>query len=145
MRKVGFSVVSILLLCGGCVAYAQTASQECSSPKQAQGALVGAFRVLNTAEMRYYQANHRFADASELVNFDETKKLSANTRYSQAAAGSAAIGSPDDPLPGYNLRLSVGNDGKSYTITATKKAAPCAGVGATTDERGVIYFIEPLR
>ncbi|MGE5109320.1 MAG: hypothetical protein ACM3JB_00590 [Acidobacteriaceae bacterium] len=135
----------VLIVCCGSVAYAQTGSQECSSPNQGQGALVGAFRVFNTAEMRYHQTNHRFASMSELVNFDETKKLSANKGYSQPAADSVAIGSPDDPLPGYNVRTSVGDNGKSYTITATKKAAPCAGVGATTDERGVIYFIEPLR
>lgn len=135
----------VLIVCCGSVSYAQIGSQECSSPNRAQGALVGAFRVFNTAEMRFRQTNHRFANVPELVNFEDTKKLSANKGYSQPAADSVAIGSPDDPLPGYNVRSSVGDDGKAYTITATKKDAPCAGVGATTDERGVIYFIEPLR
>lgn len=135
----------VLVVCCGSVAFAQAGSQECSSPNREQGALVGAFRVFNTAEMRFRQANHRFANMPELLNFEETKKLSLNKSYSQPGADSIVVRSPDDPLPGYNVRSSVGEDGKSYTITATKKDAPCAGVGATTDERGVIYFIEPLR
>lgn len=136
----------LLLLTGSLASIsAQDASQVCPSPRQAQGALVGAFRVLNTAEVRFYQANHRFATTSELLNFDETKKLSAKTSYSQPVEGSIAIGAADDPLAGYTVHLTVGADGKSYVITATKKGEPCRGVGATTDERGVIYLIEPLR
>jgi hypothetical protein len=100
---------------------------------------------MNTAEMRFHMANKRYAEAPELFNYEETKKLSANTGYSQPAQGSVAIGSADDPLPGYKLRVTVGADGKSYVITATKNGGPCGGDGVTTDERGVIYFIEPLR
>jgi hypothetical protein len=135
-----------LLMLGGCVhGLAQSSSQSCDSTRQAQGALVGAFRVLNTAEARFNQSNHRFATVSELVNFDETKKLSADLRYSQPSSGSVAIGPADDLLQGYTVHLIVSADGKSYVITATKKEGACTGVGATTDERGVIYFIEPLR
>ncbi len=125
--------------------FAQNAPQVCNSPRQEQVALVGAFRVLNTAEMRFYQNNHRFATALELVNFDETKKLAADLQYSRPVSSSVAIGSADDPLSGYTVHLVVGADGKSYVITATKKEGTCTGVGATTDERGIIYFIEPLR
>ena len=145
MKRLAETALLLALLLCVPVVLAQTASPDCPSPRQAQGALVGAFRVFNTAEMRYNQANHHFANASELLNFDETKKLAANTGYSQPVAGSIAIGSADDPLPGYALRLSVGVDGKSYTITATKKASPCGAFGVMTDERGIIYFVEPLR
>ena len=142
MKKFG---LFLLLLCSFEVVYAQDASQVCSSPRQSQGALVGAFRVMNTAEMRFYAANKRYATLPELLNYEETKKLSANTGYSQPVEGSVAIGTADNPLPGYNARIIVGADGKSYVITATKNDGPCKGVGATTDERGLIYFIEPLR
>ncbi len=144
MRVTANLALAVLLLCAAGSSGAQTASDGCSSPRQAQDPLVGAFRVLNTAEMVFRETNHRFAKASELLDFPETRKLSANTHYSQPVPGSIVLGSVDDLLPGYTLRLSVGDDGESFTITATKKAGPCAGVGATTDERGVIYFIEPL-
>lgn len=135
---------SVFLLLGFVNVFAQQPSDQCSSPRQTQGVLVVAFRVLNTAEMNYNDANHRFATVSELVGSDETKKLLVKN-YSQPAEGSVEIGSADDPLPGYAVHSIVGADGKSYSITATKKGGPCKWVGATTDERGLIYFIEPLR
>ena len=125
--------------------FAQQPSDQCSSPRQAQGVLVGAFRVLNTAEMSYNQTNHQFATVSRLTSSDELKKLSANKNYSQPVEGSIEIGSADDPLPGYTVHSLVGTDGKSYSITATKKDGLCKGVGATTNDSGLIYFIEPLR
>jgi hypothetical protein len=100
---------------------------------------------MNTAQMQFYRANQRYATVPELVNYDETKKLSANKGYSQPVEGSIAIGTADDPLPGYKLRVIVGAEGKSYVMTATKSDGPCRSVGATTDDRGVIYLIEPLR
>jgi len=125
--------------------YAQNLVQACDSPRQAQGVLVGAFRVMNTAEVRFYAANKRYATLPELVNFDETKKLSADKSYALPVKGSVEIGTAEDPLPGYLLRIVLGEDGKSYVITANKKDGACKWVGATTDERGVIFFIEPLR
>lgn len=141
-KTIGF----LLMLVSGTYLFSQSGtSQACDSPKQDQGALVGAFRVLNTAQMRYFQANQKFATMPELINFEETRKIAADKTYSQPVAGSVAIGSADDPLPGYAVRVIVGADGKSYVITATKKDGSCRGVGATTDERGLIFLIEPLR
>jgi hypothetical protein len=95
--------------------------------------------------MRFFKTNQRFATMPELVNFDETKKIAANKNYSQPFVQSVAIGSADDPLPGYALRVIVSTAGKSYAITATKKDGACTGVGATTDDRGLIYLLERLR
>lgn len=105
--------------------------------------MVASFRVLNTAEMRYYHANGRYASIAELLKSPGTKEASELI----AAAGNdrTAFGAPDDPLPGYNLRLIVAPDGKAYAITATKDDGPCRLIGATTDDRGIIYLIEPLR
>ena len=135
----------VFLFFGVLNVFAQQPSDQCSSPRQAQGVLVGAFRVLNTAEMSYNQTNHQFATVSQLTSTDQLKKPSANRSYSQPVEGSIEIGSTDDPLPGYTVHSIVGTDGKSYSITATKKDGPCKGVGASTDDRGLIYFIEPLR
>ena len=135
----------LFLLLGSISVIAQQSSNECPHPRQDQSVLVGAFRVLNTAEMGYNHSNHRFATVAELVGFEDTKKLAANKRYAEPVEGSVQIGSADDPLPGYAVHSIVGVDGKSYSITATKKDGPCKGVGATTDERGLIYFVEPLR
>lgn len=88
--------------------------------------------------MNFNQAHHRFATVSELVGFGPTNKLSADQRYSQPVEGSIVLGSAEDPLPGYAVHSLVAVDGKSYVITATKKDGPCGGVGATTDERGLI-------
>jgi hypothetical protein len=136
-----------MLLSLGCVnVFAQQPSDLCSLPRQTQDVLVVAFRVLNTEELTYYYANNRYATVAEITSTDEVKKLSANKRYSsQPVEGSIVIGSADDPLPGYEVHSIVGADSKSYSITATKKDGPCKGVGAATDERGLIYFIEPLR
>jgi len=135
----------ILLFATAHLIFAQDSAQTCSSPRQAQGALVGAIRVMNTAEVRYYAVNKRYASMSELMNFEETKKLAADREYLLPVEGSVGIGTADDPLPGYTLRIVLGSDGNSYFITATKKDAPCKRVGAMTDERGLIFFVEPLR
>ena len=87
--------------------FAQQPSDQCSSARQAQGALVGAFRVLNTAEMSYSQTNHKFATVSELASTDELKKLWANKSYSQPVEGSVEIASAEDPLPGYTVHSIV--------------------------------------
>lgn len=100
---------------------------------------------MNTAEMRFYAANKRYANLTELLSLDETKKLSADKSYSTPDGGSVQLGTADDPLPGYVLRVVVAADGKSYSITATKKDAPCKWFGATTDERGLMFLMEPLR
>ena len=140
------TIMFLLMVVGSASMFGQSGtSPACDSPRQDQGALVGAFRVLNTAEMRFFKANQRFATLPELVNFEETKKMAADKRYAQPVAPSVTIGSADDPLPGYSVRVIVGNDGKSYAITATKRDGACRGVGATTDDRGLIYLIEPLR
>jgi hypothetical protein len=123
-------------------AFAQDSPASCTA---AQGALVGAFRVMNTAELRYYEANNRYANRTELLSFAETRKLSSNISYSTPSKDSVALGTADDPLNGYVLRIVVASDGKSYSISATKKDAPCKWVGATTDERGLIFLMEPLR
>lgn len=78
--------------------FAQQPSDQCSSPRQAQGVLVGAFRVLNTAEMSYNQTNHQFATVSQLTSTDQLKKLLSNKNYSQPVEGSIEIGSADDVL-----------------------------------------------
>jgi hypothetical protein len=143
---VRIALSSVFLLLGFVNVFAEQPSDQCSSPRQAQGVLVVAFRVLNTEELNYYDANNRFATVSELASTEEVKKLSAKKRYSsQPVEGSIVIGSADDPLPGYTVHSIVGADGKSYCITATKREGPCKEVGATTDERGLIYFIEPSR
>jgi hypothetical protein len=123
-------------------AFAQDSSASCTA---AQDALVGSFRVMNTAEVRFYEAHSRYANLSELLSSDETRKLSANKSYSTPNKDSVPLGTADDPLPGYVLRVVVAADGKSYSISATKKDAPCRWVGTTTDERGLIFLIEPLR
>lgn len=134
MRKLG----GILLLVLVTVAVAaQQAPSSCSEPKKAQGPVVYAFRVLNTAEMRFQRANQRYAGIEELLNTEETKKL--------AAAQEVTLGGAGDPLPGYTLRLTVGEGGKSYVITATKNDEPCRYYGATTDERGMIFLVAPIR
>jgi hypothetical protein len=133
-------IVSLLvfLFFGLLNVFAQQPSDQCSSPRQAQGVLVGAFRILNTAEMSYNQTNHQFATVSQLTSTDTLKKLSANKSYSPPVEGSIEIGSADDPLPGYTVHSIVGTDGKSYSITATKKDGPCKGVGATTNDRALL-------
>jgi hypothetical protein len=116
-------------------------SPTCDAPHQS--ILIGAFRVMNTAQMRFNLANHRYAPLTELIAYEETRKM-ANSGYAQPVPGSVVIGTVEDPLPGYALRVTVGSDGKSYAITATKNDGPCKFYGAATDERGIIFFIEPL-
>jgi|SRR5581483_4231011 len=116
----------------------------CSDVKSAQGALVGPFRVFNTAEMQYFRQNHRYADVNELFASEGLKKM-ASTAYAHPVTNSAPIGTSADPVPGYDVRLTVPSDGKSYTILATKKEAPCQLAGAVTDNRGMIYVVEALQ
>ena len=117
---------------------------DCPDVKSAQGALVGPFRVFNTAEMEYRARNHRFADVNELFGFEGLKNR-ATTAYAHPGPNSAAIGTTADPIPGYDVRLTNTSDGTAYTILATKKDSPCKLAGAATDNRGVIYLMEPLR
>jgi hypothetical protein len=135
--------VVIAVTCFSLATLAQTQSS-CANPKDAQSALIGAFRVINTAEVNYRMQNGSFANMTELAAYPTFKKFAEHLR-SQAEAGSVELGGADDPLPGYTVRLLVSSDGKAYSLAATKKAEPCGGVGAATDDRGVIYLVEPIR
>ena len=139
MKLLTFSLLP--LLCAN-VAFAEESG--CDARK-AQAPLIGAFRVMNTAEYRYLAQNKHFANISELLAFPETKKLSARKNYSQPTADSIAIVDAAEPLPGYALRITVSPDGKAYSIIATKKDGACRAYGAATDDRGIIYLIEPLQ
>lgn len=132
----------VLMVAASTIASAQSAGT-CPPPGDARQPVVEAFRVINTVEVGFRHANGRFADISELMNSPEMKRVAER----RAARGNQPfpLGSPDDPLPGYTLRLIVAADAKSYALTATKKDEPCKLLGATTDERGVIYLMEPLR
>jgi hypothetical protein len=122
-----------------------TAEEPACDARKAQTPLIGALRVMNTAQVRFFQQNKRFGGANELLAFPETKRLSGRKNYSQPTADSIAIADSTDPLPGYALRITVSLDGKAYSIIATKKDGACRAYGAATDDRGVIYFIEPLQ
>ena len=143
MRSELMKKIAILCLLGAVplLGFAQTT--DCTNAKEARRPAVMAFRVLNTAEMQFQRANHRYASLAELMKSAELK----NTSEMIASAGNdpVKLGAADDPLPGYALRLIVALDGKSYALTATKKDVPCRSLGATTDDRGVIYLIEPMR
>lgn len=139
MKRLGFLV---FILCVSAVSFAQS-TETCTAAHEVRRPVVTSFRVLNTAQVQFYRANGRYANISELLKSPETKNASEMI----AAAGNdrTALGTPDDPLPGYNLRFIVAPDGKTYAMTATKKDGPCRLIGATTDDRGIIYLIEPLR
>jgi hypothetical protein len=79
------------------------------------------------SQAQFYRANGRYASISELLKSSETKNASEMI----AAAGNdrTAFGTPEDPLPGYNLRLVVAPDGKAYAMMATKKDGPCRLIG----------------
>lgn len=136
-------MVRILLMSIFFACLAAQAQSDCPDVKSAQGALVGPLRVFNTAQVEYFSQNHRFADAKELLASEGVARRAAMA-YAHPAPNSAAIGTPTDPIPGYDVRVTTTSDGKSYTILATKKSPPCSFAGAATDDRGVIYFMEAL-
>jgi len=140
MRTVASVVVFALL--ASLASFAQEA-QPCSSAREIRRPVVMTFRAMNTAQTRLYRTTNHYASLPELLSSPELKKVSAD----MASMGNEPVtfGSSNDPLPGYNLRLLVAADGKSYSLVATKKDGECRHVGATTDERGLIYLIEPMR
>ena len=125
--------ICVLLLTG-----VVAAQETCTSASEAQGPAVLAFRTINTAELRYFNANQKFAALPELMNSDQTKALLAKSPKQ-------LLGDADDPLPGYVLRLTVAADGKSYAASAIKKDGTCQYYGAATDDRGLIYLLQPLK
>jgi hypothetical protein len=98
------------------------------------------FASLNTAQMQFFQENKRYAGLPELMSSPAMKK----TSEMMPKSGNNALGTADDPLPGYNVRLLVAPDGKSYALSAARTDGPCKLLGAVTDERGIIFLTEPL-
>jgi hypothetical protein len=137
------SMVCISLFLAASVMTFGQANDQCADVREARRPVVEAFRLINTVEVTFQHENGRFANISELFNSAAMKRVSE--RMGSTGNQTGSLGSADDPLPGYTLRLIVAADGKSYALTATKKDEPCRGRGGTTDERGVIYLMEPLR
>ncbi len=135
------AMVLALTVFASVASFAQ-ATPPCSSAREVRRPIVIAFRVMNTAQVQFYRTNNRYANLSELLSSPALKKASVDM---PAAGNEQVTFGSDDPLPGYDLRLLVTGDGKSYSLIATKKEGDCRHVGATTDERGLIYLIEPMR
>ena len=120
----------LFVVCSFATVTAQKTDQ-CSSA--AQQPSVTSLRSLNAAEMSFAAQRHRFAPVSDLLADGSAKKFLA------------LFGSGTDPLPGYTLDCVVSADGKSYAIILTQANGACSGFGATTNEKGVISLLEPLR
>ena len=118
------------------------AAQTCSDLHAVRAPIVEAFRTINTAEVSYKFKNGRFVDLATLIASPEMKRA---VEQMNSSGNQASFLRSDDPIPGYVVRLILAADGKSYSLTATKKDGPCSHYGGTTDDRGVIYFIEPMR
>jgi hypothetical protein len=140
MKQLTFFFVILLAFAAASVAQEATA---CDA-RSAQRPLIGAFRVMNTAQYQFLGQNKHFATAAELLAFSGTKKLSERKSYAQPTPDSLALQEGPEPLSGYELRINVSPDGKSYTILATKKEGSCKFYGVATDDRGLIYLIEPI-
>jgi alkylated DNA nucleotide flippase Atl1 len=107
------------------------ANDQCGDAREARRPVVEAFRLINTVEVSFHRVNNRYGNISELMNSPEMKR--ASERMGGAGNQTVSLGSSDDPLPGYTLRLIVAADGKSYAVTASKKSEPCRGWGGATE------------
>jgi len=97
---------------------------------------VNLVRLINTAEVEPQGQQGRYVSFAELVRTGALK--SAGRHFPQLDLDRTNLQSEREVLSGWELRLVVGGDGKSYKLSLIEKEDRCR-FGFFSDEVGIIY------
>lgn len=131
-----FSVSSIALSKANSqepAASAAASSPERASDRPAQA--VALLRLVNTVEVTYKFQRGGYVGWDTLIS--DRSFSSKLSKWAGNGSGSAVAKAPEI-APGWNLRLNVGADHKSYDLLLEDTTDQKCGYAAVTDERGVI-------
>lgn len=101
---------------------------------------VNVLRLLNTAELTYFQTNHRYAILFALASSDALKTTEAAQSFG-GVVQKISLCKGKEVLPGFDLQLTSGGD--SYTVAIHDTTDPCR-LSFFSDESGLIYQGQPI-
>lgn len=104
---------------------------ESSAEKWEIGMMAG---LINTAEAQYKFAHGIYADYATLLHSGQLKETGGR----EFTLLPRSLQSETTPLPGYQLRLLISQDGSSYQLSIQQRTADCA-TGLFSDETGIIF------
>ena len=115
---------------------AQEMSQAC---KDKRLAAVNSLRLINTAENMYRGSEGHYADLQTLVSSGTIRKAQEKfPRFSTVEFN------PAEPVIGFDSHFVLSSDSTKYSVTVLSSDSSCQA-GFATDERGLIYYVEPMR
>jgi TonB family protein len=94
-----------------------------------------AARLINQAEFQYRFDTGKYADYITLLHSGQLKRASGHW-----TVVTIDLNSETDPLPGYDVRLTVSRDGESYKFSIVRKTSAECAPGYDTDEKGVVVI-----
>jgi hypothetical protein len=97
-------------------------------------------RLINTAEAQYKYEHGNYADYAMLVHSGQLADTDSREFKIQPELFHS---SEADPLPGYDFRLSLASDSKSYQLSIVEKAAMPCGTNLFSSETGLIFQGRP--
>ncbi len=129
-------IVLVVLAAGTLLAFAGNGPRQSKSPEYDKRLLaVNTVRLINTAESRYHFNHGMYAEFAELAKSREIEELGGAF---QSVYTKLDLQAGSEPLPGFELRIVVAGDGKSYKLSLAEKEGKCRW-GLFSDDRGLIY------
>ena len=121
-----------------CFTFFGVQSSPASSPKQDTAVAVNVLRAINTAEYIYKQNHGAYAPWAVLVASSEFVKNGLPWAISQKPELSKIeFSTKPDSVPGWNLRILISSDSKSYDASLERTSDSC-NYAVGSDERGLI-------
>ena len=90
--------------------------------------------LINTAEAQYKFVHGIYANYATLLHSGQLKETGGR----EFTLLPRSLQSETNPLPGYQLRLLISQDGSSYQLSIRERTADCA-TGLFSDETGIIF------
>ena len=109
-----------------------------ASSKQDNAVAVNVLRAINTAEYKYKQNHGAYASWDVLVTSPEFVKDGLPWAISQdSELSKIQFSAKSDVVPGWNLRILLSSDSKSYDASLERISDAC-NYAIASDERGLI-------
>jgi len=125
-------IVSILVLSS---AYSQGSTENFpSAARERHYQAVSLLRSLNTFEVTHKFQHSGYVSWDALLSDRDFTDASKRSEI----APSGTLSSAPEIAPGWNLRLNIAADGKSYDVLLEDTTDQKCGYAAITDERGII-------
>ena len=99
---------------------------------------IGLVRLINTAEMKYRNKQNSFATWEQLAVSPDFQELKEKSFCDDPKLKDINTGNPSQIAQGWQLRLLLGKDGKTYVVVLTNTTDQNCGFSFVSDEGGLI-------